>query len=84
MHSLLEESESSEGYLLLRVLRSYLILDTYAAMEVHTTETIEAGRKELAQFESLMNVSWFLKYFTKIMPIYNIILAICSSNSGFI
>ena len=84
MHSLLEESESSEGYLLLRVLHSYLILDTYAAMEVHTTETIEAGRKELAQFESLMNVSWFLKYFTKILLIYNIILAICSSNSGFI
>jgi hypothetical protein len=53
-------------------------------MEVHTTETIEAGRKELAQFEILMNVSRFLKYFTKILVIYNIIPAICSSDSGFV
>jgi hypothetical protein len=41
------------------VLRSYLILDTYAAMEVHTMKTIEERKKELVNFQAQMNVSYF-------------------------
>jgi hypothetical protein len=47
-------------YLLLRCLRSYLELDLYASFEVHTADTIEAGRKELLRFSSLVKVRYFI------------------------
>ena len=40
MHNVLEHNQSKDGYLLLCILRSYLILDLYASMDVHTAETI--------------------------------------------
>jgi len=55
-HSFLEKEESLEGYLLLCVIQSYLNLDTYIAMEVHMTETIEQGRKAAAEYEKVLNV----------------------------
>ncbi|KAF8227364.1 hypothetical protein L208DRAFT_1297238 [Tricholoma matsutake] len=54
-HSLLTEEESPSGYLLLCVLQSYLALDTYAAMKVHTMNTIECGKRELATFQLRMS-----------------------------
>jgi len=42
------------GYLLLRCIRCYVEFEMYAGLEVHTTETIEAGRKSLARFEMFM------------------------------
>jgi hypothetical protein len=53
----LSEAESPLGYLLLRCLRSYLVIDMYAGLEVHTTETIAAGRAEVLNFSSLMKVN---------------------------
>ena len=44
---------------MLRILRSYLELDMFAALEVHTTETIAAGQRELLRFSSLIEVRAF-------------------------
>jgi hypothetical protein len=49
-------SESEEGYLLLKLFWSYLELDMYASLTVHTESTISAGRAELLTFESLLHV----------------------------
>jgi hypothetical protein len=61
-HTVLLKDESPLGYLLLRCLRSYIVLDMYAALEVHTTETIAAGRAEVLRFSALMNVSSVVQY----------------------
>ena len=57
MHNLIDASKHHDTYLLLRCLRSYLELDLYLSFEVHTTDTIAAGRRELLKFSSLMKVS---------------------------
>ena len=44
-------------YLLLKVLRCYIEIDLYASFEVHTDQTIMAGREKVAQFYELMQVS---------------------------
>jgi hypothetical protein len=57
-HDLLPNTDECKiAYLLLRCIRAYLEVDLYAALEVHTTETIAAGRKALQYFSELMNVS---------------------------
>jgi len=53
------EEENPLAYILLRCLRSYTVLDMYAALEVHTSETIAAGQAEVLQFSSLMKASYF-------------------------
>jgi hypothetical protein len=49
------------GQSLLRCLRSYSIVDLYLALEVHTEQTIDAGRRELANFALHMKVSNTIK-----------------------
>ena len=41
---------------MLRCLRSYLVIDMYFALEVHTEDTIAAGRAEVLNFSSLIKV----------------------------
>ncbi|KAF8876252.1 hypothetical protein BD779DRAFT_1677860 [Infundibulicybe gibba] len=48
--NLIDEGDHPEIYLLLKVLRSYINLDSYAALHVHTTQTVDAGRRELVRF----------------------------------
>lgn len=48
--------QNVEGQLLLRCLRSYSIVDLYLALEVHTEQTMDAGRRELANFALHMKV----------------------------
>ena len=55
-HNIITNSEHPGGYLLLKVLRSYIALDMYAALEVHTAVTIAAGRKELLRFSKALKV----------------------------
>jgi hypothetical protein len=55
-HNIITHSEHPAGYLLLKVLRSYIALDMYAALEVHTAVTIAAGRKELLRFSKALKV----------------------------
>lgn len=58
MHSVLTEEACPLGYLLLRCLRSFNIVDTYTALEVHTTERIASGREALQKYGKLLNVSY--------------------------
>jgi len=52
----LQQTSSKLGYLLLRCIRYYIELDMYASMEVHTEDTIAAGRQALQDFSDLMDV----------------------------
>lgn len=55
-HDILTERDSPLGYLLLRCVRLYLEMDMYAALEVHTTDTINEGRHTVEAFTALMGV----------------------------
>jgi len=61
-YNLFDPLEHPDIYLLLCGLRSYLEIDMYASFEVHTEETIAAGRKALLKFSSLMKVMYCLTY----------------------
>jgi hypothetical protein len=53
----LSSENSQEGFLLLQVMRSYLELDMYASLTIHTEATLAAGRAELHTYNSLVQVS---------------------------
>ncbi|KAG1749387.1 hypothetical protein EDD22DRAFT_981848 [Suillus occidentalis] len=53
-HAILTEDDSPLGYLLLRCIRHFLEVDAYAALEVHTTETISAGRHAVQAFSTYL------------------------------
>jgi hypothetical protein len=55
-HNILTKRDSPLGYQMLQCLRSYLNLDMWVSMEVHTVDTIKEGRKELLRFSELINV----------------------------
>ena len=55
-HDILTIDENPHGYILLWPLWSYLILDTYASLEVHTTETLEKGEEALRHYAAIMQV----------------------------
>lgn len=46
------------GLLLLQALRSYLETRTLISLEVHTSETIAAGRRELLTLNAIMKVGF--------------------------
>ncbi|KAF7973288.1 hypothetical protein HWV62_15663 [Athelia sp. TMB] len=52
--SVLTEDACPVGYLLLRCLRAFLVFDMYAALEVHTEDTITLGREAVTNFGILM------------------------------
>lgn len=56
-HSVITEEECSLGYLLLRCLRLFLVLDMYTALEVHTEDTIAQGCEAVQAFGKLIKVS---------------------------
>jgi len=47
---------TERGFLLLKMLRSYLELDMYASLTVHTEETLDAMEAELLRFGDLVQV----------------------------
>jgi hypothetical protein len=55
-HNVLTEKQSPLGYSMLCCLRSYLNLDMWVSMEVHTNDTISEGRQELLCFSGLIQV----------------------------
>jgi hypothetical protein len=55
-HNILTEESSEEGYLVLRIIRSYLELDMYASLTIHMETTIAAGREELLRYSDLIKV----------------------------
>jgi hypothetical protein len=55
-HDILTHDKHPHGHLLLQLLRSYLILDTYASLEVHTEETLAKGEQALRCYSEIMEV----------------------------
>ncbi|EIW76794.1 hypothetical protein CONPUDRAFT_63473 [Coniophora puteana RWD-64-598 SS2] len=53
--NLLTPKTSPEGYALLLVIRSYLELDCYIGLDVHTDDTIAAGEAELERFSKVLD-----------------------------
>lgn len=51
-----EDDVQSGGYALLRCIRSYLEHDMYLAFELHTEDTLAAGREILPRFLKLLKV----------------------------
>ncbi|KAH9074389.1 hypothetical protein EDB83DRAFT_2219181, partial [Lactarius deliciosus] len=64
-HNVIQEDDK-EGWQLLLCLRSFSIVDLLLSFEVHTDETILAGRRELVKFGLLMKVH---KRFEKEKPV---------------
>jgi hypothetical protein len=56
LHNIFTKEKTARGYLLLKLMRSYLELDMYASLTVHTESTIKKGREELLTFEKLLHV----------------------------
>ncbi|TFK27912.1 hypothetical protein FA15DRAFT_719867 [Coprinopsis marcescibilis] len=54
MHSLFNGNRKSAGFLLLKLIRSYLMLDMYALLRCHTTETIKGAEHKLRLFQQLL------------------------------
>ena len=52
----LSRARSPGGFLLLRLLRSYLELDMHASLTVHTDRTISSGKEELLLFNAVLQV----------------------------
>ncbi|KAG1856505.1 hypothetical protein C8R48DRAFT_749127 [Suillus tomentosus] len=61
--NILTRTESKLGYLLLRCIHHFVMFDMYAALEVHTEDTIAAGRETLREFSTLLD-----EYITKSEP----------------
>ncbi|KAG2092632.1 uncharacterized protein F5147DRAFT_747990 [Suillus discolor] len=59
-HTIVTEDGCPIGYLLLRCIRLFLEVDLYAALEVHTADTIHAGRHAVQAFSTYLQ-----QYITK-------------------
>ncbi|KAG1726527.1 uncharacterized protein EDB91DRAFT_1239637 [Suillus paluster] len=55
-HNVFQRDVDPHVYLLLRCIRSYVELNTYASLEVHTKDTIRDGQNTLSKFAELMDV----------------------------
>ena len=55
-HNLLTGDISPAGFILLRLLRSYLELDMFSSLSVQTESTLAAGKTELGIFERIAKV----------------------------
>ncbi|KAG2126460.1 hypothetical protein BD769DRAFT_1652763 [Suillus cothurnatus] len=55
-HNVFQRDVDPHVYLLLRCIRSYVELNMYASLEVHTEDTIRDGRNTLSKFAELMDV----------------------------
>lgn len=47
---------SPQGYLLLWLIRSYLELDMYASLVIQSTDTLDAGKRELLKYHTILEV----------------------------
>ncbi|KAF9498309.1 hypothetical protein BDN71DRAFT_1428914 [Pleurotus eryngii] len=55
-YNILTKEADEVGYLLLCCLRAYMDMQMYAGMQLHTEETISAGREAVARFSELLEV----------------------------
>ncbi|KAG1813073.1 hypothetical protein DFJ58DRAFT_850692, partial [Suillus subalutaceus] len=54
-HDIIDQATHTLPYLLLRCIREYVNIDMYATLEVHTLETIAAGRQAIKEFTQLLD-----------------------------
>ncbi|KAG1874972.1 hypothetical protein F4604DRAFT_2009023 [Suillus subluteus] len=54
-HDVIDRTSHALPYLLLRCIRQYVNVDMYAALEVHTSETIAEGRRAIQEFTRLLD-----------------------------
>jgi hypothetical protein len=62
LHNVLDETSDPQGYRLLKLLRSYLELDMWADLDVHTSATLESAEDELLRFSALLKASSFMHF----------------------
>lgn len=55
-HNVLTSEASPAGYCLLKCLQGYVEHDTYLKLNVHTEETLVAGRRALDKFSNSLQV----------------------------
>ena len=55
--------DKTEGWSLLRCMRSFSIVDLYLSFETHTGHTLKAGRRELKNFALRMQVRVLLNQY---------------------
>ncbi|KAG2134977.1 hypothetical protein BD769DRAFT_1664923 [Suillus cothurnatus] len=60
-HDVIDRGTHALPYLLLRCICEYVNIDMYAALEVHTLETIAVGCLAIMEFTQLLDVSFFAK-----------------------
>lgn len=63
-HTIVTEDKCPLGYHLLRCIRLFIEVDMYAALKVHTTDTICAGQHAVKGFSTYLQVhflDWSLK-----------------------
>ncbi|KAF9536999.1 hypothetical protein CPC08DRAFT_590148, partial [Agrocybe pediades] len=63
-HNVLSAASSKRRYHLLRLIRSYLELDMYASLTVHTESSITKGREEMQNYNRILQ-QYIAKYDTK-------------------
>jgi hypothetical protein len=55
-HNILDKGHLA-NFALLKCIRYYLVMDMYAALDVHTSETIRAGCQSVLEFSDALQVS---------------------------
>lgn len=58
---MLTEATSPRGYLLLKIIQSYLELDMYSTLTLHTESTIAARREETSYMHILLAFYQFMR-----------------------
>ncbi|KAH9890396.1 hypothetical protein C8Q73DRAFT_652116, partial [Cubamyces lactineus] len=57
-HSVFQKARSKQGYMLLKCLRRYIVLDILAALEVHMESTLRLYANELEYTEAFPDKNW--------------------------
>jgi hypothetical protein len=65
-HNILTEEDDPLGFLLLRCIRGYTVVDAYLDLDLQTAETIEQGRVELETPHSLLDVRMHVQISTQL------------------
>ncbi|KAG2160202.1 uncharacterized protein EDB93DRAFT_1261699 [Suillus bovinus] len=60
-HDIIDRGTHTLPYLLLQCIHEYVNINMYAALEVHTSETIAVGHLAITEFTQLLEVSFFAK-----------------------
>jgi hypothetical protein len=61
-HNVLMGTEDKAGYALLKCIASYLHIDMYVSLDVHTESTIAAGEEEVLVFQKCLEVCGLQNY----------------------